>query len=49
MNLQCDGQMGSVPGSPAPGGGWISNGHWWVCSREGVNGKAGRFPALPCL
>lgn len=35
MNLQRDGQMGSVPGTLAPGGGWISNGYWCICTQGG--------------
>lgn len=35
MNLQLDGQMGSVPGSPAPVGGWISNGYRCICTQGG--------------
>lgn len=35
MNLQLDGQMGSVPGTPSPGGRWISNGYRCICTQGG--------------
>lgn len=49
MNLQLDGHMGSVPGTPASGGGWISNGYWCVCSRGGneLQGREVSSIALP--
>lgn len=49
MNLQLDGQMGPVPGTPAPGGGWISNGYHRVCMQGGNEwqGKEVSSVALP--
>jgi len=49
MILQLDGQMGSVPGTPVPGGGWISNGYQSICTQGGNEwqGREVSSTALP--
>lgn len=49
MSLQVDGQMGSVPGPQPLVGDGLVTGPGAFAHREGMNGKAGKFPALPCL